>query len=471
MEQESIERALKEGLFISYNDVLVLPKFSDVDPAEPDISGYFSRGIELKLPVVSAAMDTVTEKEMAKRMALSGGMGVIHRNLDPEKQAEMVKEVKRSGYVVEDPYTVSPEMSVEDVYHLSERLGFKTFPVVEAGEVVGIVTGRDIDLAQFMNKNREKVKNMMSEEILYISPGDTVDEALEKMYENRVEKLLVMDGKKLKGLITFKDIKEIRENPHATRDSKGRLKVGAAIGVYPKDEGRTKLLYEAEVDVLVIDSSHGYSKSVIDTIKNIKQDYPDVQVVAGNVATSEGARALAEAGADGVKVGIGPGSICTTRTVTGVGVPQLSAVYLAAKAVEGYDIPVIADGGIKNSGDIAKALAAGASSVMLGSMLAGTDAAPGKIVTYNGVTYKTYRGMASPSVLGSRSGYGRVPEGVEGLVPYKGRLEDVIEKIAGGVRSGFAHVGARNLKEFHERAELIRVSTIKEGARLYGVKN
>jgi len=477
MEQPYIEKAMEEGFFPSYDDVLIKPRYSNLKPWEPELRGRFSKNVEMELPISSAAMDRVTEEEMARRMALRGGIGVIHRNMTPERQAEMVAKVKRSGYMIQDPVTVTPKMKVSEVYEISERLGFQTFPVVKEERVVGIVTGRDLRLAKLMELlggEEKRVEDIMSREVVYVEPDASVEEALKKMHESGIEKLLVLEEGKLYGLITLRDLEEIMTNPKATRDRKGRLKVGAAVGVFPHERKRVELLYKSEVDVIVIDSSHGYSQDIIRTLKEIKREYGDAfDVVAGNVATGEGAVALAQAGADAVKVGIGPGAACITREVTGVGVPQLSAVYLASRALEkeGYDVPVIADGGIKNSGDIAKAFAAGADSVMIGSLLAGTDASPGRMVIINGVAYKDYRGMASKAVLGTRAGYGRVPEGVEGFVPYRGKLEKVLDELEGGVKSAFAHVGARNMAEFREKAQLIRVSRIREGIKLYGVRD
>ncbi len=464
--QEVLERSMAEGEYISFDDVLVKPGYSELAPTEPDVSGRLSRSIRLKMPVVSAAMDTVTEERMAKEMALFGAIGVLHRNLTAERQAEMVRSVRRSGNIVFDPVVVEEDMAVDEIYEKATRLGFQTFPVVRKERLVGLVTGRGLRLAKLSGRGRT-AGDIMEKDLVTVPPGTPMEEALDRMHSHRVKKLLVVEGEKLVGLITLKDYEKRLRFPDATRDEEGRLKVAAAVGILPNDRKRVELLCRAGVNALVVDSSHGHSSAVIKTVKVLKREF-DIEVVAGNVTDGDGAVALAEAGADGIKVGIGPGSACTTRQVTGAGMPQLSAVYLARKGLEkeGLEVPVIADGGIKGSGDIVKAMVAGADSVMVGSLLAATDAAPGEEVIYGGRKYKSYRGMASPSALGSRAGYGRAPEGVEGLVPYAGRVHEVLALLKGGMKSGFAHVGAGNLKELREKAVLIRASSIKEGQSL-----
>ncbi len=474
---EVLENASKEGWGLSFDDVLIVPKYSNVRPTEPDVSGRFSKNTELKVPIVSSPMDTVTEDEMAKAVAFYGGIGVIHRNLTPEDQSRMVEKVKRSGYVIHDPVTVEPEDTLDYVSNKASRLGFQTFPVVKDGKLCGIVTGKDMRLGKLGGKT--KVKQIMTENPVYVPVGTSREKMIETMCDRKVEKLLILDESgKLYGLMSLKDIMSMIEHPDATRDPEGRLRVAAAVGVIPGDEKRIELLYKAGTDVLVVDSSHGYCDDVIRTVKWIKSKYGDsFDVVAGNVVSPDGAVELAASGADGIKVGIGVGRTCITRNMTGVGMPQLSSVYSVKKALleRGYnDIAVIADGGIKEPADIAKVLASGADSVMTGSTLGGTEEAPGEMVIYQGRKYKKVRGMGSQKAQQKReqlskkygsNNYGRqgyvyrVPEGVEGLVPFSGSVVDLLEIYVGGLKSSMAHVGARNLGEFQKYVKFIRVTS------------
>ena len=460
MEHKVLETASRNGGALTFEDVRLQPRYSEIAPGDPDTSGRFSANIVLSLPLASSAMDTVTEERMACAMAINGGIGIIHMNMSPETQTGMVRKVKRSGYVVINPVSVNPRDRLEDVHARAGELGFDSFPVVKGGKVVGMVTRQPLEIGRVRGKRF--IEDIMKEPV-YVEFGTSKEKALDIMEARGVGKLLVIKEGALYGITTLSDILKEYNNSHATRDGQGRLKVGAAVGTLPADSERVEGLVGAGVDVLVVDSSHGYCKDIIETIKDIKKEY-EVNVVAGNVVTGEGAAGLAEAGADGVKVGIGPGSICTTREVTGVGVPQVSAVYESYKGLEkgGYEVPVIADGGIKNSGDVVIALAVGASAVMVGNMLAGTDEAPGDEMLYEGRKYKVYRGMASRAVLGTRPGYGKAPEGVEGLVPYSGTVEEVMKEIEGGVRSGMAHLNARDIYRLRE-AEIRRVTPAGSG--------
>ncbi|MCP4913559.1 MAG: IMP dehydrogenase [Oligoflexia bacterium] len=456
--------------FLTYDDVLLQPGYSEVLPADVKINSRFSKNIELKIPIVSAAMDTVTESATAICMAQNGAIGVIHKNLAPELQAKEVKKVKKyeSGLIL-NPITVSPSMSLREVVELTKKKKITGVPVVESEKLVGIITSRDLAFETNLN---QKVKDVMTGEDRLITgkEGISLDDAKNLLHKHRIEKLPVVDGSgRLKGLITIKDIKRSIDYPNSNKDDLGRLRVAAAMGVSEKEYERATLLVEAGVDALVVDTAHGHSKGVIEMVKRLKKDFPKVDIVAGNVATEAACRDLIKAGADAVKVGIGPGSICTTRVVAGIGVPQLSAVMNCYRACSEANIPFIADGGIKYSGDIVKALAGGASCVMLGSMFAGTDEAPGETILYQGRTYKVYRGMGSlgAMALGSKDRYGQgsvdeiqklVPEGIEGQVPYRGSLSSNIYQMVGGIRAGMGYVGASNLSELVEKSSFIKIT-------------
>ena len=454
-----------EGL--TYDDVLLVPQHSDVLPAAASTATRFCRGVDIPVPIASAAMDTVTESRMAIALAQEGGIGIVHKNLAPDRQAAEVEAVKRSANgVIVDPVTLQPDATVGDARDLMQHRHCSGLPIVDDQDrVLGILTRRDL---RFVDSRATKVADVMTRDNLVTAgPDTTLETARAILQRNKVEKLLLIDGDgRLAGLITIKDINMHEEYPHASRDTRGRLRVGAAVGV--GDLERVSVLVEAGCDVIVVDTAHGDSKNVIQTVRDVKAAF-DVPVVAGNVATRAGTRALLDAGADGVKVGIGPGSICTTRVVTGIGVPQLTAVMDCAAEAAGSGVPIIADGGIKSSGDIAKALAAGASCVMLGSLLAGLDESPGETILFRGRTFKSIRGMGSLGAMeaGSADRYGQgdvrdkmkfVPEGVEGMVPYKGQLADYVYQLVGGVRSSMGYVGARTLDEFAARAQFIRVT-------------
>jgi len=458
---------------LAFDDVLLAPGYSTVLPAEADIRTRLTRSIALNLPIISAAMDTVTESRLAIAMAQAGGLGVIHRNLTPEEQAEQVRQVKKfeSGMVV-NPVTINPEATLADALALMERHNISGIPVVEngatPGRLVGILTNRDV---RFASDPTQRVAELMTRDRL-VTVTETVDqdEAKRLLHQHRIEKLLVVDDDyRCVGLITVKDIEKSQLNPSATKDEQGRLRVAAASTVGDNGIERAERLIDAECDLVVIDTAHGHSERVLEAVRRVKALSNRVQVIAGNIATAEGARALIDAGADAVKVGIGPGSICTTRIVAGVGVPQLTAVMDAAEAAAKADIPVIADGGVKFSGDLAKALAAGASSAMIGSLLAGTDESPGEVYLHQGRSYKSYRGMGSIGAMarGSADRYFQaevrdtlklVPEGVEGQVPYKGPVAGVLHQLAGGLRAAMGYVGAADLAELRDKARFIRIS-------------
>jgi IMP dehydrogenase len=457
---------------ITFDDVLLIPAYSELTPDLVDTSTRLTRNVSLRIPLVSAPMDTVTEGALAIALAQEGGIGIVHKNLPPEVQAREVAKVKRSEHgVVVDPVTLSPGDTVARASRLMAEHGVSGFPVTadgtSRGAVVGILTRRDM---KFLDGNGDtKVGDVMTREGLVTARPETPpDEAERLMTRARVEKLLLVDETNgLKGIITMRDLENVRTHPMACRDARGRLRVGAAVGV--RQFERAERLVEAEVDLIVVDTAHGHSRNVIDTVREVKRRFPSIDVVAGNVGTADGAKALIDAGADAVKVGIGPGSICTTRVVTGVGVPQITAVMEAVRAAEPAGIPVIADGGIRQSGDIAKALAAGASAVMLGSLLAGLDESPGEVVLHRGRRFKTYRGMGSEGAMSAGSGdrYGQagikdsrkfVPEGVEGMVPYRGSLADFVYQMVGGVRSSMGYCGCRTLEEFRRDARFTRVS-------------
>jgi IMP dehydrogenase len=462
-------RVLQKAL--TFDDVLLVPAQSDILPRDVSLKTRLTRNISLNIPVVSAAMDTVTEARLAITLAQEGGIGIIHKNMNAKSQAAEVAKVKRfeSG-VVKDPMTISPDMAVREVMELSRRLKFSGLPVVDqAGKVVGIVTNRDL---RFETKLDQPIANIMTprERLVTVKEGASLEEATALLHKYRLERVLVVnDAFELKGLITVKDIQKSTEHPLACKDEQGRLRVGAAVGVGADNDERIELLAAAGVDVIVVDTAHGHSRGVLKRVEWVKKRFPDVQVIGGNIATAKAATALVEHGADAVKVGIGPGSICTTRIVAGVGVPQISAVANVADALSGTDIGVIADGGIRFSGDIAKALAAGAHCVMLGGLLAGTEEAPGEVELYQGRSYKSYRGMGSLGAMqqGSKDRYFQdteanadklVPEGIEGRVPYKGSALNVIHQLIGGVRSSMGYLGCNSIAEMHEKAEFVEIT-------------
>ena len=463
----------REGL--TFDDVLLKPSLSDVLPSEVDIRSRITRSIKLNIPIIASAMDTVTEAHMAIAMAQAGGIGVVHRNLEPAVQAAQVRQVKKfeSGMVV-NPVTIHPDATLADALELMQEHHISGIPVVEgggngrAGKLVGILTNRDV---RFATDKQQKVSELMTKDGL-VTVRESVEqrEAKRLLHQHRIEKLLVVDGDfRCVGLITVKDIEKAVANPNACKDEQGRLRVAAATTVGDAGYARSEKLIEAGVDLVVVDTAHGHSRRVLEAVSRIKRLSNAVQVVAGNIATAEGAKALIDAGADAIKVGIGPGSICTTRIVAGVGVPQLTAIMDTVEVAKQTDTPVIADGGIKYSGDLAKAVAAGAECAMVGSLLAGTDETPGEVFLYQGRTYKTYRGMGSVAAMarGSADRYFQqeikdtlklVPEGVEGQVPYKGPAANVLHQLAGGLRAAMGYVGARNIGELQEKAEFIRVS-------------
>ncbi len=458
-------RIRKEAL--TFEDVLLVPKYSEVLPKEVDVKTKLTKNIDLNIPIVSAAMDTVTEHRAAITMARLGGIGIIHKNMDIKTQAKMVRIVKKSeSGIILEPIFLKPYSTIKEALDLMAEYRISGFPVVDENrKLVGILTNRDL---RFETDKNKLVKEVMTKAPLITAPkGVTLDEAEKIFHKNKIEKLPIIDEEgELVGLITIKDLKKRREYPNSNKDKYGRLRVGAAIGVNQID--RAKALVEAGVDVLVLDSAHGHSKGIIDTVKAIKDKF-EIDVIAGNIATSEAAEDLIKAGADAIKVGIGPGSICTTRIVAGVGIPQISAIEECVEVADRYEIPVIADGGIKYSGDVAKALAVGASSVMIGSLLAGTEESPGELVIYQGRQYKNYRGMGSIGAMqkGSTDRYFQegtateklVPEGIEGRVPYRGKMKNVIHQLIGGLRSSMGYVGAKDLKEFKNRAEFVKITT------------
>ncbi|MEJ9281094.1 MULTISPECIES: IMP dehydrogenase [Ureibacillus] len=457
----------KEGL--TFDDVLLIPAHSAVLPKEVDLSVQLTPKIKLNIPIISAGMDTVTESRMAIAMARQGGIGIIHKNMSIEEQVEEVEKVKRSeNGVITNPFFLTPSHQVFDAEHLMGKYRISGVPIVnneEEQKLVGIITNRDL---RFISDYSLKIEEVMTKEDLITAPvGTTLEEAEKILQKYKIEKLPIVDNEgKLTGLITIKDIEKVIEFPNAAKDSIGRLVVGAAVGVSKDTSARVKKLVEAQVDVIVIDTAHGHSQGVIDTVKEIRNEYPDLEIIAGNVATAEAARALFEAGADVVKVGIGPGSICTTRVVAGVGVPQITAIYDCATVAREYGKTIIADGGIKYSGDIVKALAAGGHAVMLGSLLAGTTESPGETEIFQGRRFKVYRGMGSLAAMeqGSKDRYFQedakklVPEGIEGRVPYKGPLADTIEQLVGGIRSGMGYCGAPNLEHLREKSQFVRMT-------------
>jgi len=458
---------VKEGL--TFDDVLMVPGHSLVHPKNTDVSSRVTRRIRLQIPLLSAAMDTVTEAKMAIQMAREGGMGIVHKNLTPERQAEEVDRVKRSeSGMILNPITLTPDATLRDAHRLMARFSISGVPIVEdGGRLVGIITNRDL---QFETELDQPIRGVMTSEGLVTVPvGTTLDEARQLLHRHRIEKLPVVDAEGvLRGLITVKDIFKRQQYPDACKDEHGRLRVGAAVGAAHKDLERAALLVEAGVDVLVVDTAHGHSEGVLEAVARVRERFPDVELVGGNVGTTEGAKALVERGVDAVKVGVGPGSICTTRVVTGVGLPQLTAIMDAVDGVDGA-VPVIADGGVRYSGDIVKALAAGAESVMMGSMFAGTDESPGESFLLEGRRFKTIRGMGSLSAMeegsadryfqeGERDVRKLVPEGIEARVPYKGPVSDTLYQLVGGLRSGMGYCGAESLEGLRGRARFIRVT-------------
>ena len=462
---------------ITFDDVLIVPGHSQVLPHTASLQTRLTRKVNLNIPMISAAMDTVSEARLAIALAQEGGIGFIHKNMTAEEQANHVRQVKKyeSG-VVSDPVTVNPSATIGEVNELSARLGYSGFPVIDDdNNLVGIVTGRDLRFETNLTGSIETVMTP-KERLVTVKPGASSETVLELMHDHRIEKILVVDDAfKLQGLITVKDHQKAENKPNACKDEFGRLRVGAAVSVGAGTDERIELLVQAGVDVLLIDTSHGHSQGVIDRVAKVRQQYPDVQLIAGNVATGEGAKALADAGVDAVKVGIGPGSICTTRIVTGCGVPQITAISDAVDALKGTDIPVIADGGIRFSGDIAKALVAGASCVMVGSMLAGTEEAPGEVELYQGRYYKSYRGMGSLGAMNqsqgssdryfqdSKSADKLVPEGIEGRVAYKGPIANIIHQQMGGLRSAMGLTGSATIAELNTKPQFVRVTSAGMG--------
>ena len=460
-------KIIMEGL--TFDDILLVPKESDVVLSKIDLSTKFSRNLNLRIPIVSAAMDTVTEANLAIAMAAQGGLGIIHKNLTPEEQAIEVDRVKRyeSGMIT-NPITLSENDKIIRAVEFMKKYHISGIPIVEGQKLKGIITSRDLRFAENME---DTIKTIMTpqERLITVKEGTTIDEAKKKLHEHRIEKLLIVDDNfNLKGLITVKDIQKNIDFPFACKDEHGRLKVGAAVGVGEDAFKRVPLLIDAGVDVVVVDTAHGHSKNVIETVRKLKK-MVNIDIVAGNIATKEAARELLNAGADAVKVGIGPGSICTTRVVAGVGVPQISALMDVLTYTKDAKVPVIADGGIRYSGDIVKALGIGADTVMLGNLLAGTEEAPGELVIYQGRSFKTYRGMGSLAAMkkGSKDRYFQgdvidesklVPEGIEGRVPYKGRLRDVLYQLLGGLRSGMGYTGAHNMEELHRKAQFVKIT-------------
>ena len=463
MSDSKIEYAL------TFDDILLVPQFSEIVPSEVITATDFARGKKLNIPIISSAMDTVNEHLVAQRMAQLGGLGIIHKNLSPEDQALEVEKVKKyeSG-MIQDPITLGPDNLVSEALVMMGKYKISGVPITVAGKLVGILTNRDL---RFENNTRQPIKNLMTSEDLVTAPaGTTLEQARKILQKNRIEKLPIVDkAGMLKGLITIKDIEKAQNFPQATKDSRGRLFVGAAVGVDAKAMERVEALAAAQVDVIVVDTAHGHSKNVLEMVKNISKKHKDIILVAGNVVTKDGTLALMDAGADVVKVGVGPGSICTTRVVAGVGMPQISAVMECSKLAKKKGKTVIADGGIKYSGDITKALALGANAVMIGNLIAGSDESPGETILFQGRAYKTYRGMGSIGAMtrGSRDRYGQmdvlddklVPEGIEGRVPQKGPVSGIIHQLMGGVRAGMGYMGAKTMEDLQKAPRFVQIST------------
>jgi IMP dehydrogenase len=461
---------------LTFDDVLLIPAESAVLPREINVSTRLTQRITLNIPLVSAAMDTVTESRTAIALAQEGGIGIIHRNLTVAAQASEVEKVKKfeSG-MISEPITITPEQKISDAQEIMNKFHISGLPVTQNGKLVGILTNRDLRFEKRLDRRVSEV--MTKERLVTVKPGVNLDDAKELLHQHRIEKLLVVDDNyELKGLITVKDIEKNIQYPHACKDNRGRLRVGAAVGVGADWEERVESLVRAGVDLVAVDTAHGHSKNVLDVVGQIRRRYPDLDLAGGNVATAEGTTALIQAGVNVVKVGVGPGSICTTRIVSGVGVPQITAIGSCAKAAAKHDVSIIADGGIKYSGDITKALAAGADSVMIGSLFAGTEESPGETILYQGRTYKSYRGMGSIGAMGqgSRDRYGQadvmdsnklVPEGIEGQVPYKGSLSYNIHQLVGGLRAGMGYLGCRDVPALHSKAKFMQITSaaLREG--------
>ncbi len=455
---------------LTFDDVLLLPSYSDFLPSDANTESKLSKNISLKIPLISAAMDTVTESSMAIALAEAGGIGIIHKNNSIKEQASLVRSVKKyeSG-IVRDPVTISSKKSIGELKQLTSELSISGMPVVDDGELKGIVTSRDFRYAENMESDVSTIMTPL-EKLVTVKEGVSQTEVMQLMYKNRIEKVLVLnDEDKLSGLVTMRDIENTAKNPDATKDDFGRLIVGAALGTDKDTFERAEALFNEGVDVLVIDSAHGHSKNVIETIKAIKQKFPNVDVIGGNIATADAAMELVKAGADAVKVGMGPGSICTTRIIAGIGVPQISAIFDVSTALKNTEVAVIADGGIRFSGDIAKAIAAGADSVMLGSLFAGTEEAPGKVELFQGRSFKTYRGMGSIGAMTEREDANRymqedvaadklVPEGIEGRVPYKGLVLNVVNQLIGGLRQSMGYIGCKNISEMHKKSQFVEIT-------------
>jgi IMP dehydrogenase len=460
-----LDDTLRECL--TFDDVLLMPGFSEVLPVEVDVRTRLTRNLSMNIPLLSAAMDSVTEGRSAIAMAREGGIGIVHKNLSVAQQAREVEKAKRaeSGMIV-GPVTVRPSQSLREVLAVMREHDISGVPVVEGDRPVGILTARDI---RFEKNLDQPVSALMTKKLVTVPPGVSKDEARQLLHQHRIEKLLVVEGGKLVGLITIKDLLQAERHPDAMKDPMGRLRVGAAIGPGPDRAARTAALVSAGVDVLIVDTAHGHSRGVIDAVRETKKTYPNIDLIAGNIATADATEALVDAGVDAVKVGMGPGSICTTRVVAGVGVPQITAISECARAADRHGIPVVADGGVKYSGDLVKAIAAGASSVMIGSLFAGTDEAPGDLVLYQGRSYKVYRGMGSIGAMkrGSKDRYGQggtadeklVPEGIEGRVPYRGSIGSIIYQLIGGLRSGMGYTGCPTIQDLRSKARFIRVSS------------
>ena len=456
---------------LAFDDVLLVPAYSDILPVNVDLSTQLTREIELKIPILSAAMDTVTESQMAISLASEGGVGIIHKNLSVEDQAKQVRFVKKyeSG-VINDPITASAKSTVQEINNITEKYGISGVPIVDKDNLIGIVTNRDL---RFVENINTKVTSIMTpkERLVTVSENYSKKQVIQLLRTNRIEKILIVNKKnQLKGMITFKDIQKSSTYPNASKDNNGSLIVGAAVSTNSESIDRIHALINENVDVITIDTAHGHSKSVIDVLKFIKKNYPSQQVIAGNIATADAAESLIKNGADAIKIGIGPGSICTTRIVAGVGVPQLSAIYECAKISKKFKIPLIADGGIRYSGDIAKAIAAGSDTVMLGGLLAGTDEAPGEVEMFEGRTYKSYRGMGSIGAMqsGSKDRYFQehhneskklIPEGIEGRVPYKGTMKSILHQLTGGLKSSMGYLGCKNIKLMKMKTNFIKVSS------------
>jgi len=463
-------RIVQEAL--TFDDVLLVPAYSDVLPRDVNLATRLTRHITLNIPLVSAAMDTVTEARLAINLAQEGGIGIIHKNMTADEQARQVRMVKKfeSG-VIKDPFTVTPGTTIGEVMKLTRAHDISGVPVVDGQQLVGIVTSRDL---RFETRLDEPVSKIMTgkDRLVTVQEGADKEEVLAKLHKHRIEKVLVVDGKfQLRGMITVKDIQKAKDYPNACKDEHGRLRVGAAVGTGPETDERVAALVEAGVDVIVVDTSHGHSKGVLDRVAAVKKKYKDLQVIGGNIVTAAAAQALVDAGADGVKVGIGPGSICTTRIVAGVGVPQISAVSNVAQALAKSGVPLIADGGIRYSGDVAKAIVAGAYSVMIGGMFAGTEEAPGEVELYQGRSYKSYRGMGSLGAMAQKQGSADryfqdpteeveklVPEGIEGRVPYKGSLVAIVHQLMGGLRSSMGYTGSKDIETMRTRPEFVRIT-------------